>query len=270
MPIITKISVAKRNKGRFHIYLDKGEGEEYAFTVSEDVLVKRQLIKGRKLTEKEIEAIREEDVLDKAFQKALNFLSYRMRSKKEVLQYLKDQEVQQEEASQLLDRLKDLNLLDDQMFAAAFVRTKKNTQKKGPLIIEQELYEKGISQRMIDKAMEEYPVEEQLNNAMNAASKKLSSYKSEAHRQKKQKLGQFLMQRGFTSSVVQQAVEESMKDNDDNLELEAIRKQGTKAVKKFSKLEGWEREQRIKQHLYQRGFSMEIIEEWLREQEEEE
>ncbi|MDG5786233.1 recombination regulator RecX [Evansella sp. AB-P1] len=268
MPQISKISIAKRRKDRFHIYVDRGNGDEYAVTVSEDVLVKRQLSKGVELSEDDLDLIREEDNLDKAFQKVLNYLSYRMRSRKEIFQYLLDQEVQKEDAEQLIDRLKDLNLLDDQAFAEAFVRTKKNTQKKGPLLIEQELYEKGISQQQIDKAILEYPEEEQLDNAIKAITKKQSSYKLEGQKQRKQKLYQFLVQRGFTSSIINKAIDELQQEDDDGAgEWIAIQKQGEKALKKLSKYEGWELNQRLKKNLYQKGFSMELIERWIQEEE---
>ncbi|ADU29235.1 recombination regulator RecX [Evansella cellulosilytica] len=272
MPKITKITPAKRSKARFHIYIDKGEGEEYAFSVSEDVFIKHHLSKGKELSQQEIANIREEDVLDKAFQKTLNYISYRMRSEKEVFTYLKDLEISPEDAHNLIDRLKDLNVLDDLMFAEAFVRTKKNTQKKGPFIIEQELYEKGISQKHIDQAMKQYPMEEQLENAMVIISKKKSGYKSDSQKQKKQKMHQFLLQRGFSTNVAKEAIEESDLDNsfNEDLEWQAIAKQGEKALRKFMKYENYERDMRIKQFLYQKGFQIDLIDKWINERVKEE
>lgn len=270
MPKISRITVAKKRKDRFHIYLSKENGkEEYGFTVSEDLFIKHSLNKGMDISEADINKIKEEGVLDKAFQKTLNFLSYRMRSEKEILQYLREQEVERDDAEQLMERLRDLNFLDDLAFAEAFVRTKKNSQKKGPLLIEQELYQKGISQKHIGTAMLQYPPEEQLDNAIAAAEKKQSSYSSEGARKKQQKLMQFLIQRGFTSETAKQALAESDTGATANEEWEALLKQGAKAEKKYSKYEdGWEKDQRIKQFLYGRGFSMELIDKWLQQKEE--
>lgn len=265
MPKISKMTVAKRNKSRIHVYLDRGHGEEYGFTVSEDVFIKRQLRKGMELTEEEIQAIREEDILDKAFQKALNYLSYRMRSKKEIYDYLRKQEVPEEDALEMIDRLIDLNLIDDLQFAQAFVRTKKNTQKKGPKLIEQELYEKGISPQLIDEALLEYPEEEQLEIAISICEKKKKSYAKEAQRRRKQKLFQFLLQKGFTNTVANEAVAHVEQQYDENEEWDALVKQATKAEKRFSKYDRWEQEQRLKRHLYQKGFSIDLIEKWLQE-----
>ncbi|WP_096187909.1 recombination regulator RecX [Evansella halocellulosilytica] len=265
MPKITKMTASKRKKGRFHIYVNRGASDEYAVTISEDIFVKKHLKKGMELTEDDIVALRQEDTLDKAFQKALNYLSYRMRSEKEVYNYLLDQEASPEEADQMMDRLRDLNLLDDGAFAASFVRTKKNTQKKGPFIIEQELYQKGISQQNIDKAMLEYPEEEQLDNAIKAVEKKQKSYRSDSVKQRRQKLVQFLVQRGFSQSMSQTAVNECELENDIDVEWDAVKKHGEKALKKYANYDGWEREQRMKQFLYAKGFSIELIEAWLKE-----
>ncbi|SDY33726.1 regulatory protein [Evansella caseinilytica] len=265
MPMISRIAVAKKNKGRFHIYIGSAQGEEYAFTVSEDLFIKRGLRKGLELTEAEICEIREADQLDKAMQKVLNYLSYRMRSEKEVYIYLAELEVKGKDAAQIVARLKELQFLDDKLFAKAFIRTKKNTQKKGPLVIVQELQEKGISKPLIEQALAEYPEEEQLEHAVSAAVKKQTSYRNDGRKLRKQKTIQFLLQRGFPSSVVQQAVEALEEDSDDSGELAALATQGEKALKKFARYDGWEKEQRIKQFLAQRGFSFDLVEKWLRE-----
>ena len=268
MPIITKIALAKRRKDRLHIYIDRGNGEEYAFTVSEDLFVKRQFSKGMQLSEEDILKIRQEDVLDKAFQKTLNYLSYRMRSEKEVLQYLREQDVGNEDAAPLMERLRELSFLNDSAFANAFVRTKMNSQKKGPRLIEQELFEKGVSRKNVDTAMSEYSLEEQLDNAILCVEKKQSSYKSDGYRKKQQKLLQFLIQRGFTNEIAKQALLESNVEENENMEWDAVRKQGEKALKKYKSYDGWEKEQRIKQYLFSRGFSIELIYSWLQEEEE--
>lgn len=259
------MTVAKRNKSRIHIYLDRGHGEEYGFTISEDVFIRHHLRKGMELTEDKINTIREEDILDKAFQKTLQFLSYRMRSKKEIYDYLREQDVPEQDALEMIDRLTDLHLINDLQFAEAFVRTKKNTQKKGSKLIEQELYEKGISQELIEKAMFEYPVEEQLDNAISVCEKKKKKYSTEAQRNRKQKLFQFLLQRGFTQSIANEAIAHVEQEFDEGEEWAALVKQATKAEKKFQKYDGWEQEQRIKQYLYQKGFPIELIEGWLKE-----
>lgn len=85
MPFITKISTQKKNTERFNIFLD----EKYAFSVDADVLVRFDLKKGKELDELDILEIQYGDDVKKAFNRAVEFLSYRMRSEKEVRDHLK-------------------------------------------------------------------------------------------------------------------------------------------------------------------------------------
>lgn len=263
MPKIAKITVAKKTKGRFHIYLEREKTEEYAFSVSDSLIVSENLSKGKELTEEDVSKLKEKDNLDKAMQKVLNYLSYRMRSETEVVRYLRDLEVLDEDITTMVERLRELQFVDDQRFAEAFVRTKRDTAKKGPLLIEQELFQKGVSKVHIQKAIKQYSEEMQFEHAKEMIEKKQSSYKNEGPKKKQQKLMQFIIQRGFPHSLASKAVHEANIDDDPALEWQAIIKQGEKAWKKYAGKEDWERIQRSKQHLYSRGFTTEKIDEWI-------
>lgn len=263
MPVIAKITQAKKTKNRFHIYVERNKKEEYAFSVSEDLLVNEQLLKGKELSEADIGRLRKKDDADKAMQKSLNYLSYRMRSETEVTSYLKDLEVGDEDIDDIMQRLRKLDFLDDRRFAESYVRTKRDTGKKGPMLIEQELMQKGISKALIHKALEEYPEELQLEHAVKMVEKKQTSYKKEGPKKKEQKLMQFILQRGFSQSVAARAVSAAEIEEDPEAEWQGLNKYAEKAWKKFSGKEDWERNQKVKQYLYSRGFTMEQIEQWL-------
>lgn len=272
MAKITKITAAKKRKDRFHIYVDRGKGDEYALSVSEDILIQQQLWKDKELSEDRIIELRNKDEIDKAMNKTLNYLSYRMRSEMEIQRYLRDLEIDiaEEEISQMIDRLKKLQFLDDQRFAEAFVRTKRDTQKKGPIVIKQELMQKGVDKKIIETAMEEYSKELQLDNAIKMVEKKQSSYKKEGQKKKEQKLMQFVIQRGFDQTIAYEAISYAEIEKDHDAEAEELAKQAEKAWRKHSKKDHWERKQRTKQYLYSRGYSMELIEQWFENQSEEE
>ncbi|MEH7384342.1 RecX family transcriptional regulator, partial [Bacillus sp. JJ1521] len=146
MAIIAKITTQKKNTERFNIFLDygNGNGEEYAFSVDQDILISFQLKKGMELDDLDITEIQFEDEVKKAFNSALNFLSYRMRSTKEVIDYLKKKEVDDPIIPDVLHKLADYKYVNDEEFAKAYVRTQINTTTKGPEVIKQELFEKGI------------------------------------------------------------------------------------------------------------------------------
>lgn len=270
MPKISKIQAAKKTKARYHIYFDREGKSEYSFSVSEDILVQEDLFKGKELTKEDIEALRQSDELDKAYQKALNYLSYRMRSEKELFDYLKEQEVPEEEAAEMIEKMRRLDFVDDQRFSDAFVRTKRDQSKKGPNIIRQELKQKGVSENIMNKSLEQYTPEEQLDLAIELAEKKQRSYKKESSRQKEQKLIQFLIQKGFSHSVAAEALKEADIENDEEEQQEAISGWGEKAWRKFESEAPHKRRQKIKQALYRRGFPGDLIDQWIEEKEQEE
>ncbi|PYZ96910.1 recombination regulator RecX [Alteribacter lacisalsi] len=261
---VSKITLHKKRNDRYHIYFQKDGREQYGFTVNEDVLVKHGIQKGVTLTEDQLIVIKKDEEKSKALHRALHFLSFRMRTIKEMRIYLRDQEITDEEVNEIMDRLDDMKLLDDGAFAESYVRTKVNTQKKGPMKIRMELKEKGVAAIYIDRALKQFSEEEQYRMAFELAEKKQRSYKNQSIQQMKQKLVQFLVQKGFPAGLASSVVKElDFGTEQDEAEQEALEKQGEKAARKYAKYDGWEQERRIKQYLYGRGFPFEKIDRWL-------
>ena len=88
MAVITKITAQVKNKSRYNIFLDHGRGEEYAFSVDEDILIKYNLKKGLELDEEYLIELIDEDEKKKCYHLSIHYLSYRMRSVEEVRTYL--------------------------------------------------------------------------------------------------------------------------------------------------------------------------------------
>ncbi|WP_147804124.1 recombination regulator RecX [Alkalicoccus halolimnae] len=270
MPKIAKIQAAKKTRQRYHIFLEENNQAEYSFSLSEDILVKEGLAKGDELTNSDINRLKQTDETDKAFQKALNYLSYRMRSEKELSDYLREQEVPSEEISRMIEKLRELDFVNDERFAFSFVRTKRDQSKKGPIVIKQELKQKGVADNIVDKSLSQYTPEEQLDLAVKLAEKKQTSYRKESKRQTEQKLVQFLMQKGFPSSIAFEAVKEADIEAEEGEEWEAVSSWGEKSWRKFASSEPYQRKQKVKQALYRKGFPGQLIDQWIEEKEMEE
>ena len=117
MAIITKV-VAQKRPGRYNIFLD----EQYAFSVSEKTLAEYVLLKGKSLTQEQIEEIRQYDADSKASDLAARYLSYEPRTIFEVMQYLIKREVSPESANNAINELSELGYLDDERYCELFIR----------------------------------------------------------------------------------------------------------------------------------------------------
>lgn len=260
---ITKITTQKKNKERYNIFLDKGHGEEYGFSVDQDVLIKFQLKKGKQLDDFELEDIFFEDEIKKAFQLAVHYLSYKMRSTKEVTDYLAKKDVEEPIIREVLFKLEHYRYIDDEEYAHAYVRTQKNTTDKGPEIIKNELTGKGISAHLIIESLKQYSESEQIGTLTKVCAKFLNKDKKLSERQQKVKLEQLCIRKGFPLSLLEMALSEVNVDKDVDKEWDALYYQGEKAHRKYQHIRGWEYRQKMKQTLYRKGFPIELIEKFL-------
>lgn len=266
MAKLTKITTQKKHKSRYNIFLDKGNGEEYGFSVDEDVLVKYRLQKNMDLDDATIQALIQTDTLHKSYSLAINYLSYRMRSEKEIRDYLKDKETDPEQIEEIIKKLHQERLLDDQEFANSLVRTRIMTSSKGPLLLKKELLDKGVSAVKADEAIIFYSFDKQYEKALKFAEKKMKNDGRKSYRQQIQSVQQTLMQKGFQGDVIQEVLANLPEDEDENTEWEAVIYQGEKLLRKFqSKTEGFELKQKVKSGLYRKGFTFDLIDRFIEE-----
>lgn len=130
---------SKNNPERYNIYLN----ENFAFAVDEATLIKFGLTKGKILDQFEIDEINYEDEISKAFNRALHYLSYQMRSEYEVKKKLLDADFGEAVILEAIRKLEKLGFLNDETYSKALLETKKKTAKKGPRAIKQDLIKRA-------------------------------------------------------------------------------------------------------------------------------
>jgi regulatory protein len=265
--VITKITTQQKNKDRFNIFMDYGKGEEYAFSVDSAVLIRFELRKGMEIDEFSILEIQFQDDIRKAYNRAINYLARRMRSEKEIRDYLAEKEIEQPIINEVIHKLTAQKYINDEKYALSYVRTQMNTTDKGPDLIRMELRERGINEGIIKHAIAEYPFEDQVEKAIKVAQKVIKKNSKESQRIVKQKAEQFLLRKGYSFDVILLALTEADTDKELDDEMEAIRYQGEKTHRKYSKFTGFEYTQKMKQALFRKGFSMDLIEKYLDEAE---
>lgn len=264
MQVISKISRQKNNDERYNIYLN----EKYAFAVDESTLIKFGLTKGKILDEFEIGEITYEDEIAKAFNRALSFLSYQMRSEFEVKKKLLDTGFGESVVLEAIKKLEKLGFLDDETYSKALLETKKKTAKKGPRAIQQDLIKKGIDKETQEKVLDLFTSEEQLNIALQLAEKAVKANQKKTPIQIKQKIQDVLLRKGYSFSIINEVLDQTKLEREDDEWNDLIELQGEKIWKKYSsKFEGHELRMKTKQFLYQKGFPIEVIERFIEQKE---
>ena len=90
---------------------------------------------------------------------AINSLARRAYSVFEMRTYLERRAEDKDTVRQVLDRLKDLNYLDDARYARQFVRLHTDLRKRGAFRITRDLRARGVPDRHIEAALAERPPE---------------------------------------------------------------------------------------------------------------
>lgn len=263
-PVITKITTQRR-KGRYNIFLN----EKYAFAVDEALLVKYLLRKGMEISPERQNELQEEDESRKAYQRALVYLQYGLRSEKEVRDDLIAHEFEGN-TDDVIDLLKDQLLINDAEYAKSFVRTGANMSRKGPKVIDRELIGKGILEKDRLNAMEEYPFEQQVENAVTLGEKVIVRSSRRSSRETHQKIREHLMIKGYPHEVIEETLPMLSPEKEEDEEMAALELHGEKAWRRNSKFDGYQRIQKTKASLFQKGFPMELINIFIENKESEE
>jgi len=264
---ISRITTQKKSTQRYNIYLVEGNHDKYAFSVDEAILVEFGLRKGLELEESTIELLLKKDTIQKSYLLAINYLSYRMRSRKEIYDYLIKKEVDVEHIDIIMERLTKEGLVNDKQFAEAFTMTRMNTTSKGPLLVKRELMEKGVSAVIANEAISLYTYDTQLEKALKWVNKKLNSSKKDSFNKKVEQLRITLTQEGFTSDVIGEVLLSAVDERDSSAEWESLVYQGEKLVRKFiGKKTGYELKMKVKEGLYRKGFQLDLINQFIEEE----
>lgn len=266
MPVITKITQQKRDPERFNIFLD----EEYAFSVHESVLVKFGLTKGMTLEDWLVDEMVYSDEIQKAFNRALHYLGFRMRSEHEVKQKLLELDYGEAVILEAIVKLRNLGFLNDETFSKALLETQKNTSGQGPRAIQQKLQEKGIGKELQEQILEEYSKDEQVEVARKMAEKEARKRRTESPRQKETRIQNSLLRKGYSYAIIKEALSFIEFEIDADEWDEVASTIGEKAWRRYSsRYSGFDLHNRVKQAMYQRGIPFDKIDAFIDKKEQE-
>lgn len=198
MATITALEAQKRNKQRVNVYLD----DEFAFGIS--LIEAAKLRKGQVLSEAEIAALRGEDAVLQAVDRAANFLSFRPRSTQEVRRNLAEKDTAAEVIEAAINRLVAMGYVDDIAFARYWAQNRGEFKPLSKKALRYELKQKGVADSVIDEALDNLDETEQAYKAAQSQTRKLRRL---SRRDFRTKLAAFLQRRGFSYSTTRDVVD---------------------------------------------------------------
>lgn len=245
-----KIEKIKKTKsGKYILELDNNE----KITTYDEVILNNNLLFNKEIDCDLFNKIDKENNYYEIYNKVLRYISTKMRSEVEIINYLDKLSVTNKE--EIISKLKNCNLINDNAYLKAYVYDKINLTLNGPYKIKKELIEMNIDENSIDEELNKYIdlIPDRINKLIN---KKLKVNKKSIYIFKQKTINE-LIDLGYQKDMI---IEQLNKFNLN--ETNNIQKDYEVLYKKLSKkYKDNDLKYQIKNKLYIKGYSLDNINE---------
>lgn len=139
-----------------------------------------------------------------ALDRALRFIEYRPRSRVETTERLRRWGYSAETSLQVVDHLSECGILDDRSFARVYLGEMVR-KGFGYYRVRRELLKKKLERELVNDVMEEYPIEEELERALEVAANLVRKRNPAEVSTIRQQMLDYLMRRGYSRNVAIEA-----------------------------------------------------------------
>ncbi len=141
----------KISKDKYKIYLNNGD----EITLFDEVIINNNLLLTKEIDDKKLDLLINQNSIVYAHQLSLGFISIRIRSKKEIEDYLLKKGISNKLIDITINKLQEEGYLNDFDFSKAYVNDQMKLSNIGPYRIRNNLIKYGISEKIIDEIMQE-------------------------------------------------------------------------------------------------------------------
>ncbi len=138
---------------------------------------------------------------------ALYLLGRRGRTERELRDKLAEKKYSDDDIALTIERLREMKLIDDAVFASNYARDKIAIYRRGRFRIGLDLLRKGVARDQIDQALGEVEEADELSAAQSLAESRLKNWQALDPLKRRARLTSLLQRRGFSARVVRAVLE---------------------------------------------------------------
>lgn len=194
MPRITAIQPQVRSENRVNVHLDG----KYWVSLDIQQVIDMGVKVGVEIDEPTKASIEKESSYGKAYAAALNYVSIRIRSEKEIRDYGFRKRWEPELTARVIERLKAKGYLNDADFASRWAENRQLSKPMSRRRLTQELRQKGIQGEELEGALAAFDEAPMLQRLIE---KKAAKYKEQPD-----KLKAYLLRQGFSYDAINAAL----------------------------------------------------------------
>lgn len=205
---ITALEPQARNPERYNLYVDG----HFLLGVNASIVLQMGLEVQQELLPEQVEQLRNAEAEQQAVDRALNYLSFRPRSREEVRRYLRRKETPPEIIEAALERLDHLDFVNDRAFASFWIENREQFNPRGAHALKNELRMKGVEREVVDELVSDEQDEELALRAGRRKALTLINIPGMDYTTFRNRLGSFLQRRGFGYEVSKRTVSSLWKE----------------------------------------------------------
>jgi regulatory protein len=157
--------------------------------------------------EQQVSAGDDDKTVTRAKNVAYRLLTYRPRSRAELVGKLRDREFEEAVIDRVVSDLERFGYINDRQFAEQWVASRVRLRGLGRRRVEQELRNKGIDRDIVrDVLVETLSLDDEEAVAKQAAERKLRSMRNIEPLARKRRLAGFLERKGFSSEIIRSII----------------------------------------------------------------
>lgn len=245
-----KIIKYKKIRNKYRVYFDNDKTVD----LFEKIIINNELLLKKEITEDYLKRIIEDNNKESILDISIHYIEIKMRSKDEVISYLKKKGYEMTDIDNTIIKLEKLNLLNDSLYVKSFIIDKINLSNDGPNKIKNCLLNKNIKEDIIDKYMNEIDNSIIFNKLDKLIDKKIKVTKNISGNPLKYKLLTYFINQGYDKEMIEEILNKKNLKNDNGY------KEYVKLYNKYSrKYGGYELENIIRQKLYLKGYDLSEI-----------
>lgn len=215
---VTQLVAQERNTERVSLFLDG----KFACGLSLNTVAKYSIYIGQEIGEEEYVNILYDDLGQRLFNRAVDYLSSSVKTAKQIRTYLTNllfkkkgswyEELEKERREQLVEdtmqKLEKYSYLNDNEFAEAFIQSRIKNKPRGKNILLAELLSKGVSKEIAQEKLDEL-VDDEYAMLKRVYEKK---YKEEEFGIRDRKKIDFLLRKGFSWDLIETLINEKSEE----------------------------------------------------------
>lgn len=250
-----EIKTFKKLKGNiYEIELDNFK----KYKLYDDIILKYELLIEKKISDKKLEQIVEENNLLDAYYQSLKYINVKMRSEKEIREYLRRKSFNQTECDYAVKKLRETGYINETKYIKAYINDSLNLGLNGPKKIEDSLKNLGLEESLVQEYIDEIDNEVWIQRIEKILEKKAKTNKS-SEKLFKSKITTFLLNSGYYYEDIKKCVERFKIDS-----TTPFLKEAEKIYNKLSsKYEGSELTLRFKRNMFSKGYESSLISDFI-------